>query len=445
MMRYFFILSNSIKKGGYKMKRIKLAILVVLIMVLSFMLLSCGGGGVAVVIDVTTAKAQFVTWIGNQEDVPGNAVGNFLCTLNVGDVISSEDPTAEQLQQRQSDPVNEAGWLFYLDEEPGGFYPHPGRILAISQTGKIMYQEETEGWPKVNGQLPDVMKDPVSTRITTTPNDYTVYNPAEVLIPVGIIKNPWIIQWFFRIYGAVVIDGLTPSQNLYYEATQAHLMMTDAMNDLFGSDRVRTVAYPNNTSSYINSAVSNLVLTEKVNNITLYIIAHGSIEHVNMGGYSYSCANLKALMDTYPDVRFNLIIETCRGGSWKDYFQALGATGVPNLDMCITSTTRDKSAYPDWDYSDGQTDHNASEDEFVEFTSDFILQMEFWTATANWPTIQGLTSPSFPNNTLKLYYYCYHCVKNRYYPAAALPIYQSYVLTERTPILIQEPEIYLPY
>jgi len=292
-------------------------------------------------------------------------------------------------------------------------------------------------------QLPDIMKEPVSSRITTNPNDYTVYNPSQVLVPVGIIKYPWINQIYFRIHGAVVIDGLTPTQNLYYEATQAHLMMKDAMEDLFGSDRVRTVAHPNNHPNYITAAVNDLILTEKVTNITLYIIAHGNIERVNMGGNNYTCANLKTLMDANPTVRFTLIIETCRGGSWKDYFQALGAAGVPNLDMCIASTTRDKSAYPDWDYSDGQTDHNAADDEFVEFTSDFILQMERWTATANWPTIQGLTTPSFGNdNTLKLYYYCYKCVKNRNYPAASLPIYESYVLTERTPILIQEPEIY---
>lgn len=421
------------------MKRIKIVTLILMITLLSFWLSSCGGG---IAFNLTTAKAQFMTWIGDQAGVPANAVGNFLCELKTGDEISSKDPSEEISSTRQSGPINEDGWLFYLDEQPGAFYPHPGRILAISKTGKILFQEQTQGWPLVNKQLPDIMKEPVSSRITTATSNYMVYNPAQVLVPVAILKYPWIIQVFFRIYGAVVIDGLTPSQNLYYEATQAHLMMEDAMQDLFGDDRVRTVSYPNNLSANINAAVADLVNNEDVNNITLYIIAHGGHQYVNMGGYGYSCANLKTLMDSYPNVHFNLIIETCHGGSWKDYFQALGAAGMPNLDMCISSTTSEKSAYPDWDYSNGITDHNAADDEFVEFTSDFILQMEFWTATANWPTIQGLTTPAFANNTLKLYYYCYKCVKNRNYPAAALPIYESYVLTERTPILIQEPEIY---
>lgn len=423
------------------MKRIRLTVSVIIISAITLLLLSCGGG-LEVVIDLEAAKIQFLTWIGNQEDVPDHCVGNFLQVLNPGDIISSHEPCGDLTQARDSAPMTEPGWLFYLDEQPGGMYNHPGKIFAISKSGKIVYEEDTQGWPTVNGEIPDIMKEPVSSRITTTPSIHVVYNPKQILVPVGIIKHPWITQIFFRIHGAVVINGLTPSQNLYHEATQAHLMMEDAMKDLFGAARVKTVAYPNNLNANIATAVSNLVLNEKVTNITLYIIAHGGIEAVNMGGYYYGCPTLKALMESYPDVDFTLIIETCHGGSWKDYFQALGAAGMPNLDMCIASTSRDKGAYPDWDSADGITDWNGPDDEFVEFTSDFILQMEHYTDPANWQIVQTLTNPVFTNNMLKLYYICFINARNKNYPTPYAATQASYVLTERTPINIQEPEIY---
>lgn len=429
------------------MKRIKFFVLVLLITLFSFWLSSCGGG-LGIGIDLAGAKVEFETWIGNQAGVPGNAVGNYVCTLNIGDIISTETPGNEQTQARQTAPMNEAGWLFYLDEQPGGFYPHAGKILAISKKGNIMHEEETQGWPTVNQQIPDIFKEPNSTRITEDPGQWTVYNPAHVFIPSVILRWYDILPIQLRVYGAVVTCGLTPSQNLYYETMQVSDQMFDALWDLFncdvGDERVVKLENPDNQAADIAAAVADLVNNKQVNNITLYFIAHGGHQYMNMGGYGYNCATLDALMDLYPNVRFNLIFETCHGGSWTDYFEALGDTGMPNLDMCISSTTSEKNAYGDWDSAEGITDHNWDEDQYIEFTSDFLLQMEFWTAPENWPTIQGLTNPAFGNNTLRLYYYCYQCVKNRYYPAAALPIYQSLVLTERTPILIQEPQIYYP-
>ena len=425
------------------MKRIKFFVLILLITLLSFWLSSCGGG-IAIGIDLAGAKVEFVTWIGNQEDVPGNAVGNFVCTLNIGDIISTETPGNEQTQARQSAPMNEAGWLFYLDEQPGGFYPHPGRILAISQTGNVMHQEETQGWPIVNQLIPDIFTAPNSTRITKDPGDWTVYNPSHVFIPAVIFKWYDIFPIQLRVFGALVTCGLTPSQNLYYETMQTSDQMHDALWDLFGcsvgDERVVKLEDPNNKAANIEDAVADLINNKHVSNLTLYFIAHGAYQYMNMGGYGYNCATLKTLMNEYPNVTFTLIFETCHGGSWTDYFQTQAMT---NVDMVISSTTSAKNAYGDWDSAEGITDHNWAEDQYIEFTSDFLLQMEHWTDPANWGDVTAL--PLFPNNNiLKLYYYCYQCVKNRNYPDAGASIYQSYVLTERTPILIQEPQIYHP-
>lgn len=404
-----------------------------------FVFISCAGGVIG--FNLTAAKATFVAWIGNQAGIPAESVGNYLTAFSAGDVIASTSPGATQTSSRQAAPVNEDGWLFYLDEQPGAFYSHPGKIVAVGQSGNILLAEDTEGWPTVNGETPAIMLEKASTRIASVTTANTVYNPSQVYIPVAVIRWPGIILRLAR-YGAVVTNGLTPTQNLYYEASQVHDMMTDAMEDLMGVTYVQAVDYPNNTPTDIANAVSYLVNTMKVTNITMYFIAHGNIEYMSIGGSGYWASTLKTLIDTYPNVRFNLIFETCHGGSWTDYFQTLGAAGVPNVDMSISSTSRTKGAYPDWDYSSGLTDYNAAQDEFVEFTSDFILQMEYYTDAAHWPTVTGLTTPAFSNNKLKLYYLCYMNTRNRNYPAAGAPANDSYVLTERTPISIQEPQIY---
>ncbi len=422
----------------------KKSLLVFLLLILTvffvFIIVSCAGGVIG--FNLTQAKAAFVTWIGNQAGVPPEAVGAYVGAFNAGDLISSENPApVAGISPRQSPPMTEAGWLFYLDEQPGAFYSHPGKIFAVGQSGQILFSENTQGWPTINGTPPDYVLEKASTRIASETNTITVYNPSHVYVPVGIIRWPGVIAHLIRS-GAVVTNGLTPTQSLYYEASQAHDMMTNAMEDLMGVTYVQAVDYPDNTPTDVASAVSYLVNTMKVSNITMYFIAHGNIELMNVGGVYYYASTLKALIDTYPNVRFNLIFETCHGGSWTDYFQTLGAAGVPNVDMSISSTSRTKGAYPDWDYSSGLTDYNAAQDEFVEFTSDFILQMEYYTATANWPTVTGLTTPALANNKLRLYYLCFTNARNRNYPVAGTPSSDSYVLTERTPISIQEPQIY---
>ncbi len=428
------------------MKRIKMLILIVLILFGSFWMASCGGG-IAVGIDLAGAKAQFVAWINNQEDVPVNAVGNFVCALNVGDVIASEDPM-EQSQGRQSAPTNEAGWLFYLDEQPGGFYPHPGRLLAVSQTGKIMFQEQTQGWPTVNQAVPEIFLLPNGIRITEDISEWTVFNPAHVLFPIPIFEWYDILPIELRVYGALVTCGLTPTQNLYSETMNISDQMYDALWDLFScseaSPRVQKLEYPDNQAADIAAAVADLVTNKNVNQLTLYFIAHGGHQAMNMGGYSYYCSTLDALMDLYPNVHFTLIFETCHGGSWTDYFEDLGEEGMPNLDMCISSTTSEKNAYGDMDSAEGINDFNGPEDQYIEFTSDFLLRMEYWTHPDHWGQVTALTNPVLGSNTLKLYYFCYQSTKNRNYPTAGMPEYSSYVLPEREPILIQEPQIYIP-
>ncbi len=412
--------------------------LLVLILIIGMIMLSIQActGVIAGGITLEGAITIFQAWADGQA-VPGTSAGVYVGELQEGDIIGSEDPGAppEISQARASAPLNGDGWLFYLDEAPGAFYSHPGKILAIGKNGQTLYSEDTTGYPTVNGDRPVIFASPASTIYAV---DRAVWNPSNILIPVGIIQWPGVIFRLAR-YGAVVVNGLTPTQNLYTEASNAHDMMVDAMEDLMNDggtyDHVRSVDYPGNSPTAFANAVADLITNKSINNITLYFIAHGNTQYMNIGGTGYYASTLKTLINSYPNVNFSILIESCHAGSWRAYFQDPSNTPA-NLDIIITSTSAAKSAYPDWDNSSGLTDINAAADQWVEWTSDFILQMEYYTNPANWGTVTGLTSPVLPNDKVRLYYLSYLRVKS------GTPTVTSLVLTERNPIAIQEPEMY---
>ncbi|HNW47882.1 MAG TPA: hypothetical protein PKN02_10865 [Thermotogota bacterium] len=390
---------------------------------------SCGAVGVVTLED---AKIQFIGWIGGQ-GVGEHAIGQYLGEVSAGDEVGSFNPAAlpDGATERGSGPLSENGWLFYVDEWPGSFYSHPGRICVIGKSGRILYSVETQGWPVVNGVKPASMNRTFQAMLADT--SMTIYNPKNIAIWP---EFRWpVIVFRMRQFGAVVVNGLTPTQSLYTEASNIHAMMVDAMKKLFNSptvavDYVKRVENPNNKPTDVADAIRDLVENKKVNYIVLYYIAHGNIEYMSVGGTGFNASQLETLMASYPGVKFILFVETCHGGSWRDYFRDLSPR-LLNLKMVIASTSRDQGAYPDWDVAHGQTDVNGNDDQWIEFTSDFLLKMEYYTSEAHWGEVTGLTFPAFDNNILRLFWLCYQRAQN-----------DSWILPQNTGH--QSPQIFYP-
>lgn len=390
---------------------------------------SCGAVGVVTLED---AKIQFIGWIGGQ-GVGEHAIGQYLGEVSAGDEVGSFNPAAlpDGATERGSGPLSENGWLFYVDEWPGSFYSHPGKICVIGKSGQILYSVETQGWPVVNGEKPASMNRTFQEMLADIST--TIYNPKEIAIWP---EFRWpVIVWRFRTYGAVVVNGLNPGENLYTEASNAQAMMVDAMKKLFntattGINYVQDVKYPNNKPANVAAAINDLVENKKVTHIVLYYIAHGNIELMSVGGIYFYASQLKTLMETYSTVKFILLVETCHGGSWPDYFRNLSPR-LLNLRLAIASTSRNQGAYPDWDEAGGLIDYNRFDDQWVEFTSDFLLKMEYYTSEAHWGEVTGLTFPAFDNNILRLFWLCYQRAQN-----------DSWILPQNTGH--QSPQIFYP-
>jgi len=415
-------------------------------------IISCSGT-VGLTLTLETAKAQFIAWCATQENAD-QAVGTYCGTVQKGDVVGEEDPGSANIQQRQFLPLTEDGWLFYYDEHPGALYSHPGKILSIGKSGQVTLEEDTTGYPTVNGETVQVMKEHASFRMATP----TIYNPREIFIPIAEMDIITLMPRL-RTCGAVITNGLTPWENLFYEADHVQDLMVDAFESLIDEpDYVKDIDYYSVSSRWndltdVEVAINELI-DDQITDITLYFVAHGGHCHMSIGGYYFTCTDLELLLNFYSYINFTVIIDTCQGGSWTDYFGSL-ETPPENLDMLIASTSSDKSAYSDWDSAneDGVhiTDFNAAEDQFVEFSSDFILQMEYYTCTQDrWNTVIGLDdsiyNPVNNNNYLKLYYLCYMRARDRNYepgtPGGINPALQSNVFPQRTPLELQSPQIY---
>ncbi|MFO7881270.1 MAG: hypothetical protein R6U52_01875 [Kosmotogaceae bacterium] len=395
------------------------------------MLLS-GCPGTIEFVKLEIAKQQFLTHVFEESEPEEPAVALYLGEVKSGDRVYDYVPSPDQQYKVEAvaPTINKSGFLFYLDLAPGAFYNHPGRIVVMDENGETLYDKETQGWPMLNGGVPEIIKSP------TDPKYYEAvfWNNYKIIKPVIPVINYDIIARLLKIHGAVVVNGLTPSQNLYYEASQIHDMVYDAMVDLISENRVVKVDYPDNYSSDIVDAIEYLILEMKVNRLTLYIIAHGGTDSMNIGGYSMNPNTLINLMNEYSNVQFNIIIESCHAGSWIQY--PLSLTSCDNLILGITTTTAALSAYADVDYGDGMTDYDTS-DVYVEWTSDFLKNIEYFTSSAHWDEVTAYASMYSIDTLPALFDKCFMKIKGNNAPTT------SYTFTER--LGIQTPLIYRKY
>ncbi|OAA29008.1 hypothetical protein AT15_04215 [Kosmotoga arenicorallina S304] len=403
-----------------------------LILAILFVLVGCPGSS----IDELISKMKFIDYAFAEGEPEVPAVALYLGRVKKDDILQVYTPVPEPRSGEFIDnaviispTIGAPGYLYYLDLAPGAFYNHPGRIVVLGEDGEPIIDEEVEGWPVLNGQTPEPLVSPISE----------VYQKAifwrNIRYRIPVIKIPeWIIVQRVQS-GAVVVNGLTPTQNLYYEASQAHNLMYNAMVDFMGAEYVRQVEYPSNTQSDVEAAIQYLIETKKVNRLTLYFIAHGSYDSMNIGGTYLTASELKGIIESYRSVQFYVMIESCHAGSWLE-----GTSNIvdpPNTILAIATTSADKSAYPDWDHATGYTDdYNASTDVYVEWTTDFLQMMSYYTGSG-WSSVTSYASTHGIANEAALYDLCFLAIKGGSPPGS------SYTFTER--VGIQEPRIYRSY
>ena len=434
------------------MKRACFTLLLIAVLILA--LIGCTS---TLVYNESGAIDRFLSWLTdngypNPPETP--MVGLLLGEVKKGDVIGSNSPLMES-PQRASEPLAQNGWLFYIDECPGAFYEHPGRIVVVSTSGAILVNEPTNGWPTVNGNRPIQLNSATSDRYFGA----IVWNPYAWCKPDTHNKTWFPSAISASAKGAVVVNGCLTEETLSAEAKAISKQFLNDMKTLFGNNNVRDLTSPTvmaNPAEQILQAVEYLVVNRDCRNIVLYIIGHGGNDRISIGGTSYRASQLHTLINSYPDVLFSVILETCHAGSWLDNFDGTTSRILENLGLFIASTSADKFAYPDWDqltligiFGDGLPvsvlhDHN-KEDSYVEWTSDFLQQLSFWSTGAGWTAVQNYANTHGIETEWSLFYHCFWKVKGAgtVPPPDIFPLGENTLtMTERMYISRQDPQIY---
>ncbi len=236
-------------------------------------------------------------------------VGIILGQLKEGDIVSSVKADGQQEAQFHAQAsILKSGWLFYLYMAPGAFYDHLGRLIFAGENNEIIFDQAIEGWPTLNGEMP------LPIKVRTEYVKAVIWDKWKIA-RIHIGKS--IIDVIARIVrkGAVITSGLTPTQSLYAEARDARDLVSAAFKSLLVASNVIDAKYaaggaaPNWVA--VQNAMNDLIINQKMNFLTLYFVAHGNTNLMNLGGTTFYASQLRSHIIERPDVMFCIIIETC--------------------------------------------------------------------------------------------------------------------------------------
>ncbi len=409
---------------------------VILLLIVSILILASSSCFLKMIAKEEMAKSTFMAFIETEGEPEDPFVGVFLGEVSEGDVIGSRkaDGSDEFQPMTVGQAVGSPGHLLYLDMAPGALYDHPGRLVVVGHNQDIIFDSGLiEGCPIVNGVIPEPIK---SRSEFVKAVFWDKLKIAQIHVSESIID----ITKRLERKGAVITNGVTPSQSLYAETRDVRDLMSTAFKDLIGEDYVRDIEYvsggPSPNWTAVQNAMNDLIINKNVGFLTLYFVAHGNINQMNLGGTTFFASQLCNYILQRPDLSFCIIIESCRAGSWLEGLKS-GGVMPGNIMIAIATTSSDRSAYPDWDYLNGVlTDYNY-DDQYIEWSGDFLQQLAHYTSDAHWSDVTDYAAGNSIDTAMALYYLSYLKIKGDDPPFTSLTLTERWVAGS-----IQKPMVY---
>jgi hypothetical protein len=294
--------------------------------------------------------------------------------LPAGTTIFEDAPPEDQV----SEPLvlEEASHLYFVDLQPGAYYEHPVRYLAVGKSGETKVVE-AQWWPRVNDVVPDPFVR-VSPKLTSILDRNVVVELPSARV-IDWVINPGIIQLLVK-EAFICVQGLRPSESLYTDAVTTYQNGYNFF-DAYRSGLSRMVGLTDYDADDVLSEIDTLV-ADGYDIITIYIIAHGGNDYVRLGGVAVTASQFATKMASYPSVQFNFLLGSCHSGSFQNNLQA-----VTNIRVVETACTAAESAWPDKDNLGGTLDTN-SLDTGSEWTSSLLEAAQVLASDATlWTTI----------------------------------------------------------
>jgi len=339
--------------------------------------------------------------------------------LPPGSVVEEDAPAGQAAAQGLAAPkaltLGEQSYLFFLDLAPGTYYEHDVKYIVVGKNGAYQVMDG-RWWPKVNGQVPEPF------RATVPAAEHIIAGNAELEEATGVV-----MQFEFPLLqrlgeGFIVVQGLMSHENLFSDANATYLNGIAFFN-AYKSGFSEVEGLVQGQAANVLTEIDNMVAA-KLSTITIYIIAHGGVDGVRLGGVWFTAQQFHDKMAEYPNTAFNFLLGSCHGGSFIDNLNTLS-----NVRVVKTACAADEGAAPDRDSLDGVTDHN-TEDTGSEWTSSLLRAAELIAnSSSRWSQMQSLaTTHKVPVTSVLLDAAGHAALGN----SASLGLTQDLDLTHRT-------------
>ena len=316
--------------------------------------------------DVDTDLAEAIDIVINDvlpDAVPAGAT--FLCArmdeaLPPGSVIEEDAPGQPigPAAKPKGLTIGEESFLFFLDLAPGAFYEHPVRFILVGRSGGHQVIDAV-WWPRVNGEMVDEFRD------VAPGDDHVIAGNAVVGSVTGALME-FDLGILSRVQreGFLIVQGLLPDESLF-----------DASNDTYFNGLAFFNSYKTAFSELNGLVMSDAddildaidaMVEKKLSPITMYIIAHGGVDGVRLGGVWITAQQFHDKFAEHPGTLFNFLLGSCHSGSFID-----NLSGLPNVRVAQAACATDQSAWPDWDNVSGLVDYNP-EDSGSEWLSSIL-------------------------------------------------------------------------
>ena len=299
-----------------------------------------------------------------------------------GSVVEEDAPAGASTQSMVSPKaitVGEESFFFFLDLGPGTYYEHPVKYILVSKNGGYQVMD-AKWWPKINGETPDQFVDDDPDPDYIVAGNSTFSPGADLVMEFDFLRRA--LQ---QREGFIIVQGLMPHENLYSDAVATYMNGVNFFNAYKSTFSVLDGLVQGQADNVLDK-IDDMV-DDKLNPITIYIIAHGGIDGVSLGGVWVTAQSFRNKMAAHPTTLFNFLLGSCHSGSFMDNLETLD-----NVRVIQTACDADGGATPDWDNAGGLTDYN-TEDSGSEWTSSVLRAAEIIVGDSDkWGEIQSLAS-----------------------------------------------------
>ena len=290
-------------------------------------------------------------------------------------------------------------YFFLLDLAPGAFYAHPLQYILVPKSGATPTVMSAEWLPRIGGTIPQEFNNKLpssnliiqsNVKMTTSPGTLLVYN----FIPLLIRETE----------GIIVVQGLMPNENLFSETQNSYLQVINFFLAYKAARPSGTVDVDGLVQSDANKILTVMnSMANSHNVVTIYIIAHGNVDYVRLGGVGFYASQFANVIANHPSTKFNFFLGSCHGGSFIDNLSAL-----ENVRLVLTAAKSNEPAWPDWDTYGSYTDYN-SYDVGSEWTSSlFERAKSILESSTKWQLVSNYASTYKIPTTSALFYQAHY-------------------------------------